>query len=202
MLRIILFLATNLAVMVLLTIVVKVTGLDVYAYNNGGLNLQGLLIMAAVLGMGGSFISLAMSKWIAKRSIGAQVITQPRNATETLAARHRAPPGREGRHRHARSRDLRSARDERVRDRHEQEQRAGRASARACSTAWIAQRSTRCSATRSAHVANGDMVTMALMQGVLNTFVIFLSRVVGTLVDRAISGNARAAAAFGVFRAS
>ena len=83
MLRIALFLLTNLAVMVLLTIVVKITGIDVYAYNRGGLNLEALLVMAAVMGMGGSFISLAMSKWIAKMSVRAQVITEPRNPTET-----------------------------------------------------------------------------------------------------------------------
>jgi len=83
MMRILLFLATNLAVMVLLTIVVKITGIDVWAARRGGLNLEGLLIMSAVFGMGGSFISLAMSKWIAKWSVGAQVIDQPRNATET-----------------------------------------------------------------------------------------------------------------------
>jgi heat shock protein HtpX len=82
MLRIVLFLMTNLAVMALLTIIVKLTGLDVYAYRRGGLNLQALLVMAAVMGMGGSFISLAMSKWMAKMSTGAQVITQPRNASE------------------------------------------------------------------------------------------------------------------------
>ena len=80
MLRIVLFLLTNLAVMALLTIVVKLTGLDVYAYRRGGLNLQALLVLAAVMGMGGSFISLAMSKWMAKMSTGAQVIAQPRNA--------------------------------------------------------------------------------------------------------------------------
>ena len=83
MLRIALFILTNLAVMLLLTIVVKITGIDVYAYNRGGLNLQALLVMAAVMGMGGSFISLAMSKWIAKMSVGAKVITEPRNPTES-----------------------------------------------------------------------------------------------------------------------
>ena len=82
MLRIVLFLLTNLAVMALLTIVVKLTGLDVYAYRRGGLNLQALLVLAAVMGMGGSFISLAMSKWMAKMSTGAKVIVQPRNASE------------------------------------------------------------------------------------------------------------------------
>ena len=83
MLRIVLFIATNLAVMLLLTLVVKLTGLDVYAYRRGGLDLQALLVLAAVMGMGGSFISLAMSKWIAKMSVRAEVIAEPRNPTES-----------------------------------------------------------------------------------------------------------------------
>ena len=83
MLRIVLFVLTNLAVMALLTIVVKLTGIDIYTQTRGGINLQGLLIMSAVMGMGGSFISLALSKWMAKMSVGAQVIAQPRNPTES-----------------------------------------------------------------------------------------------------------------------
>ena len=80
--RIMLFIATNLAVMLLLTIVVRVFGLDTYTYRGGQLNLQGILIMSAVIGFGGSFISLAMSKWHANWQTKARVIEQPPNPTE------------------------------------------------------------------------------------------------------------------------
>jgi heat shock protein HtpX len=188
MLRIVLFVLTNLAVMALLTIVVKLTGLDVYAYRRGGLNLQGLLIMAAVMGMGGSFISLAMSKWIAKMSVGAQVITQPRNPTEqwlldaVRAHAQKAGIGMpevaiyEGPEMNAFATGM-----------------SKNSSLVAVSTGLLQnmdrQQVDAVLGHEISHVANGDMVTMALLQGVLNTFVIFLARVLGTLVDRAISGN-------------
>ncbi|MEO6076218.1 MAG: M48 family metalloprotease, partial [Dokdonella sp.] len=80
--RIMLFIATNLAVMLLLTIVVRVFGLDTTTYLNGQLNLQAILVISAVIGFGGSFISLAMSKWIAKWQTKAKVIEQAANPTE------------------------------------------------------------------------------------------------------------------------
>src|SRR4030067_1262855 len=79
---ILLFLATNLAVVLLLGVALQLLGIDSMLEESGGLNMTALLIMAAVFGMGGSFISLAMSKWMAKRAMGAQVIEQPRTATE------------------------------------------------------------------------------------------------------------------------
>ena len=188
MLRIILFIATNLAVMILLTIVVKVTGLDVYAYRRGGLNLQGLLIMAAVMGMGGSFISLAMSKWIAKMSVRAQVITQPGNPTESwLVNTVRA---------HAEKAGI-GMPEVAIYDAPEMNAFATGMSKNhalvAVSTGLLQsmdrQQVDAVLGHEITHVANGDMVTMALIQGVLNTFVIFLARVLGTLIDRAISGN-------------
>jgi heat shock protein HtpX len=188
MLRIILFIGTNLAVMLLLTIIVKLTGLDVYAYRRGGLNLEGLLIMAAVMGMGGSFISLAMSKWIAKMSVGAQVITEPRNPTESwLVNTVRS---------HAEKAGI-GMPEVAIYDAPEMNAFAtgmSRNSALVAVSTGLLQQMDREQVDavlghEITHVANGDMVTMALIQGVLNTFVIFLARVIGTLVDRAISGN-------------
>jgi len=80
MMRIVLFLATNIAVLVVLTVVMKLLGLEQSL--GPDLNLTALLTMAAVMGMMGSFISLALSKWMAKRSVGAQVIEQPQTPTE------------------------------------------------------------------------------------------------------------------------
>src|ERR1700710_338720 len=82
MLRVILFVGTNLAIMLVLSIVVSIFGLDRWAYAHSGINLQGMLIMCAVFGMGGAFISLALSKWLAKKSVGAQVIAEPRDESE------------------------------------------------------------------------------------------------------------------------
>ena len=80
--RILLFLGTNIAVLLLLAIVCRLFGIDQMAAANGYGGMTGLLLYAAVFGMGGAFISLALSKWIAKRSTGARVITQPQNETE------------------------------------------------------------------------------------------------------------------------
>ena len=188
MLRIVLFVLTNLAVMALLTIVVKLTGLDVYAYRRGGLNLSGLLIMAAVMGMGGSFISLAMSKWVAKMSVGAQVITQPRNPSEQwLLDTVRS---------HAQKAGI-GMPEVAIYDGPEMNAFATgmskNSSLVAVSTGLLQsmdrEQVDAVLGHEITHIANGDMVTMALLQGVLNTFVIFLARVIGTLVDRAISGN-------------
>jgi heat shock protein HtpX len=188
MLRIALFILTNLAVMVLLTIVVKITGIDVYAYNRGGLNLQALLVMAAVMGMGGSFISLAMSKWIAKMSVGAKVITEPRNPAESWLLNTVKS--------HAEKAGI-GMPEVAVYDAPEMNAFAtgmSKNSALVAVSTGLLQSMDREQVDavlghEITHVANGDMVTMALIQGVLNTFVIFLARVIGTLVDRAISGN-------------
>ncbi len=77
--RIVLFVLTNLAVIALLSIIVKLFGIDTYTYRNGGINYQGLLIMSAIVGFSGSLISLAISKWVAKWQTRAHVITQPSN---------------------------------------------------------------------------------------------------------------------------
>jgi len=186
--RILLFIATNLAVMLLLTIVVKLFGIDTYTYRNGGINLQGLLVMSAVLGFGGSFISLAMSKWIAKSQTGARVIDSPANATEAwlvATVRKQADAAGIGMPEVA------------VYDAPEMNAFAtgmNRNSALVAVSTGLLQQMNRDEveavlAHEVSHVANGDMVTMGLIQGVVNTFVIFLARVIGAVVDRAISGN-------------
>src|SRR5690606_2979911 len=162
----------------LLTVIVKVTGIDVSTYSNGRLNFEGLLVLSAVLGMGGSFISLAMSKWIAKWTTHAQVIERPSNPTEAWlldTVRRQADKAGIGRNKALVAVSTGVLRNM---DRAEVEAVLGH---------------------EVTHVANGDMVTMALIQGVLNTFVIFLARVIGTLVDRAISGNREGGAGFAYF---
>lgn len=186
--RVILFILTNLAVMALLTIIVKLFGIDTYTYRNGGINLQGILIMSAVIGFGGSFISLAMSKWIAKWQTKARVIENPANPTEAWlvsTVRKQAQDAGIGMPEVA------------IYDAPEMNAFAtgmSRNKALVAVSTGLLQQMNRDEveavlAHEVSHVANGDMVTMTLLQGVLNTFVIFLARVIGTVVDRAISGN-------------
>lgn len=186
--RIALFILTNLAVMALLTIIVKLFGIDTYTYRNGGINLQGILVMSAVIGFGGSIISLLMSKWVAKWQTGAHVITSPSNPTESWlvdTVRRQAEKSGIGMPEVA------------IYDAPEMNAFATGASRNnalvAVSTGLLQQMNRdeveAVLAHEVSHVANGDMVTMTLLQGVMNTFVIFLARVIGTVVDRAISGN-------------
>jgi heat shock protein HtpX len=196
--RILLFIATNLAVIFLLTVIVKVTGIDVSTYSNGRLNFEGLLILSAVLGMGGSFISLAMSKWIAKWTTHAQVIERPSNPTEAWlvdTVRRQADKAGIGMPEVA------------IYDAPDMNAFAtgmSRNKALVAVSTGLLQNMDRAEVEavlghEITHVANGDMVTMALIQGVLNTFVIFLARVIGTVVDRAISGNREGGGGFAYF---
>lgn len=175
MFRIVLFLATNLAILVLLGIVMSILGVD-------SRSTSGLLVMAGMFGMGGSFISLALSKWIAKKSTGAYVIEQPRNATEEwllrTVARQAAKAGigmpevalYDAPEMNAFATGMR--RDDAL---------------VAVSTGLISAMSQdeveAVLAHEISHVANGDMVTLALVQGVLNTFVIFLSRMAANIIS-------------------
>ena len=181
--RVVLFLATNLAVVAVLTLILNLLGL-----NRPGANLTPFLFMTAVVGMGGSFVSLLMSKSMAKRSTGARVIEQPStpgerwlvetvrrqaeqagigmpevaifdsptpNAFATGADRNHALVAvSTGLLRHMREDEVEAVLGHEV-----------------------------------SHVANGDMVTLTLIQGVVNTFVVFLSRIVGHVVDRAVFRN-------------
>ena len=184
--RILLFLGTNMAVLVLVSIVFNMLGLQgILAANGVDLNLGALLVMCAVFGFGGSLISLFLSKWMAKRSTGTQLIEQPRNGDEQWLM-------------------------DTVRELSEE---AGigmpevgifsSQAANAFATGW--NRNSALVAVSSGllkrfrpeevravmaheigHVANGDMVTLTLIQGVVNTFVMFFARIIGHTVDRVV----------------
>lgn len=182
--RIVLFLLTNAAVVLVASITLQILGVDHYI-SGSGLNLTSLLIFCAVFGMAGSFVSLFMSKWMAKTTSGAQVIDQPRNEEEHWLVETVA-------------------------------ELAGKAGigmpevaifpaeqANAFATGWnrndslvavssgLLQRFHRDEIRailghEIGHVANGDMVTLALIQGVVNTFVLFFARIAGYVVDSAL----------------
>ncbi len=182
--RIVLFLATNLAIVLVLSISMRLLGVEPYL-NAQGLNLGSLLIFAAVMGFGGAFISLAISKWMAKKSVGAQVITAPRTPTEqwlmqTVARQAQAVGIRMPEVAIWESPDVNAFATGMSKN-----------SALIAVSTGLLQKMTREEAEavlghEMAHVANGDMVTLALIQGVVNTFVLFLSRVIGHTVDRVI----------------
>ena len=146
--RIFLFLATNLAVILLLTLVINLLGLDSYLDARMG-NYVNLLIFAAVIGFGGAFISLAMSKWMAKMSMGVQVIAQPANETERWLLETVRRIRRDRPHRHARSRHFRFADAQRVCHRRAQECRARGREHRPAAQRCAATKSRRWSDTRS-----------------------------------------------------
>ncbi len=134
MMRIALFLLTNLAVMVVFGLVLSLTGIQ-------SSSVQGLLIMALLFGFGGSFISLLMSKWMALKSVGGEVIEQPRNERERWLMN------------------------------------------------TVATQARQVIVNKTSHIANGDMVTMTLIQGVVNTFVIFISRIIAQIAAGFLGGN-------------
>ncbi len=188
--RILLFLATNLAIVVLLGIVLRLLGIESILDESGtGLNLGALLVFAAVFGFAGSFISLAISKWSAKRMMGVRVITQPANATESWLVEHGAQPGAAGGHRHAGSRRVRFAASRMPSPPARGAMRRSSPSAPGLLKSMSQQEAEAVLAHEVSHVANGDMVTLALIQGVVNTFVIFLARVIGHTVDRVVFRN-------------
>lgn len=186
MMRIALFLLTNLAVLVLASLTLSLLGVPGLLQSNGvDLNLTGLLIFCAVFGFTGSFVSLFLSKWMAKRSTGTQVIEQPRNHAEQWLISTVA--------------DL--------------SQRAGiqmpevgifpSQTSNAFATGWNKNAALVAVSTgllerfdreeiravlghEIGHVANGDMVTLSLIQGVVNTFVMFFARIIGHAFDRIV----------------
>ncbi len=184
--RILLFLATNAAILVLISITFRILGIEgILQSNQVDLDLNALLIMSAVIGFGGSFISLLLSKWMAKRSMGVQIIEQPSSAVEKWLL-------------------------DTVRRQTEQASIGmpevgifNSPSPNAFATGWNRNSALVAVSTgllqnmqrdeveavlghEVSHVANGDMVTLALIQGVINTFVVFLSRVIGHVVDRVV----------------
>src|SRR5437016_1720452 len=181
--RIILFLATNIAVLLVLSVVVSVLGLDRWLMADG-IDYTTLLVFSAVMGFGGSFLSLLMSKTIAKWSTGAQVIDGSEGTTQYWLVQ-----------------TVRKLADKAGVGMPEVAVYEGPANAFATGafkdSALVAVSSGLLEAMSReeveavlghelSHVANGDMVTLTLIQGVLNTFVFFLSRVVGYIVDRAV----------------
>jgi heat shock protein HtpX len=187
--RIALFLATNLAVILVLSIVLRLLGVDSILDERGtGINYQSLLVLSLVIGFGGSFISLAMSKWMAKRSTGAQVITQPGNAAESWLVN---TVERQARQAGIETPEVAIYNSP---DMNAFATGARRNSALVAVSTGLLQGMPKDEveavlAHEISHVANGDMVTLTLIQGVVNTFVIFLSRVVGHFVDRVLLRN-------------
>jgi heat shock protein HtpX len=187
--RIILFLLTNIAILIVLSIVLRLLGVDRILDETGtGLNYNNLLVFAAVLGFGGSFISLAISKWMAKRMTGAQVITTPRNQTEAWLLE---TVKRQAAHAGIAMPEV-AVYDSAAPNAFATGMNKNNALV-AVSTGLMRVMSQdeveAVLAHEVSHVANGDMVTLALIQGVVNTFVIFLSRIVGHFVDRVILKN-------------
>jgi len=187
--RIMLFIMTNIAIMVVLSITLRLLGVDsILAENGSDLNIQALVILSGVIGFGGAFISLLISKWMAKRMTGAVVITNPRSNMEKwlistvekqakivgikmpevaifpTSAMNAFATG-------ASKNNALMAVSQGLLDNMAQGE----------IEAVVGH--------EMSHIANGDMVTMALIQGVVNTFVIFLSRVIGHVVDRVILKN-------------
>lgn len=190
MIRIILFLMTNIAVLVVISVVFRLLGLDTIMHESGGIDMGALLVMAAIIGFSGSLISLFLSKTMAKRSMGVQIIEQPSTPFEHWLLQTVA----------------------------RQSEQAGikmpevgifdSPDPNAFATGWnrnaalvavstgLLQHMTQDDVEavvghEISHVANGDMVTLALIQGVVNTFVVFLSRIIGQIVDRVIFKNDR-----------
>ena len=184
--RIFLFLGTNIAILVVLSITMRLFGFQGVLDEQGvNLDLNSLLVFSAVIGFGGSFISLAISKWSAKRMTGAQVIAQPKNDVESwlfsTVKRYSDQAGiRMPEVAIYDSPDINAFATGATRN----------SSMVAVSTGLLTsmarEEAEAVIGHEISHVANGDMVTMTLIQGVLNTFVIFLSRVVGFFVDRVI----------------
>jgi heat shock protein HtpX len=182
--RIIYFLATNLAIMLVLSFTMRLLGIEPYL-NANGLNLSNLLAFAAIMGFGGAFISLAMSKWSAKRMSGAVVIEEARTPTEIWlmkTVREQA--------------DAVGIKMPEVAIFNSPEVNAF-ATGMTKNSSLVAVSSGLLNAMTKdeaeavlahevSHIANGDMVTLTLIQGVVNTFVMFLSRVIGYTVDKVV----------------
>jgi heat shock protein HtpX len=189
--RVFLFLATNIAIIVLLSITLRILGVDsLLAENGSDLNLNALLIFASVFGFGGAFISLAASKWMAKKMTGVRIIDSPSNNVEkwiidTVKKQSKTvgikmpevgifpSPAMNAFATGASKNNALVAVSQGLLDNMSQGE----------IEAVIGH--------EMSHVANGDMVTLTLIQGVVNTFVIFFSRIIGHFVDRVILKNDR-----------
>lgn len=184
--RVVLFIVTNLAVILILSVVLRLLGVERILDEQGiALEMTNLLVFAAVFGFGGAFVSLALSKWTALRMTGARVITQPADETEAWlvnTVKRQATAAGIG------------MPDVAVYDAPDPNAFATgmrRNSALVAVSTGLLNSMTRGEVEavlghEVSHVANGDMVTLALIQGVVNTFVMFFSRVVGHFVDRVV----------------
>lgn len=184
--RILLFLATNAAILVVISVVFSLLGIDgILAENGVDLNLNALLVMSAVIGFTGSFISLALSKWMAKRSMRVQIIEQPRNRSERWLV--------ETVTRQAQAAGIGMPEvgvfDSSAPNAFATGMNRNNALVAVSTGLLESMQPDEVEAVLAhevSHVSNGDMVTMALIQGVVNTFVIFLSRIIGFVVDRVV----------------
>jgi heat shock protein HtpX len=186
MMRIFLFLATNAAILVVVSVVFQLLGLEgILAENQVDLNLQALLVMSAVIGFTGSFISLAMSKFLAKRSMGVKIIEQPAGRTEQWlvdTVKRQAQQANIG----MPEVGIFNAPEPNAFATGMNRNKALVAVSTGLLQNMDAGEVEAVLAHEITHVSNGDMVTMGLIQGVVNTFVIFLSRVIGHVVDRVV----------------
>ena len=195
--RIFLFLVTNLAVLALLSLVIFIIE-QVFGVRLARGGLGGLLVFAAIFGFGGALISLALSKWTAKRMMGVRVITEPKVEVERWllgTVKRLADQAQIG------------MPEVGIFD--AEEMNAFATGARRNAALVAVSSGLLRSMSRSqieavlgheiTHVANGDMVTLALLQGVLNTFVIFLARIIGSLIDRTLFKNDREESGIGYF---
>jgi len=186
MLRIALFLGTNFAIIIVLSVSMSIFGVDGVLHDNGvDLNLNSLLFISSVIGFTGSFISLLISKWVAKKSMGVILVTEPKNETERwlvkklneISVKANIKPPEFG-----------------IFDSQQLNAFATGASKNnslvALSSGLISHMSKdeieAVIAHEISHISNGDMVTMTLIQGIINTFVIFFSRIIGHVVDRVV----------------
>ena len=184
--RILLYLATNIAVIAVLSITMRLLGFESLLDQQGiDLDLNALLVYAAVIGFSGSFISLAISKWIAKRMTGAQVIENPSNETERWlvnTVQRQAEQAGIGMPEVA----IYDAPEPNAFATGMNKNNALVAVSTGLMRSMTQDEVEAVLAHEVSHVSNGDMVTLALIQGVVNTFVIVLSRVIGHLVDRTV----------------
>lgn len=185
MLRLLLFLGTNIAIMLLLSITLRLLGVDSMLQESGQLNLNALIIFSGVLGMGGSFISLAISKWMAKKSMRVQIIESPANAQEQWLVSTVEKQAREAGIGMPEVGVFDSAAPNAFAT------GMNKHNALVAVSTGLLQNMNQDEVEavlghEVSHVANGDMVTLTLVQGVVNTFVIFFSRVIGHLIDKIV----------------
>ncbi|MDP2753873.1 MAG: protease HtpX [Nitrospirota bacterium] len=182
--RVFYFLLTNIAILLVLSMTMRLLGIEPYL-TPYGLNYQSLLAFAVIFGMGGSFISLALSRWTAKRLTGARVIESPSNEAEAWLTRTVSDLAKEsgiGMPEVA----IYQAEDMNAFATGMRRNRALVAVSYGLLRRMDRQEIRAVLAHEVSHVANGDMVTLALIQGVVNTFVLFFSRVIGQIVDKAV----------------